>query len=580
MKELKYSEIVRLNRELGETIGSMRYDVSILSNTMTSQFNDILEYVLRSSNINCKSKSGNYDNIVQDSLTLNESNLVIIFWELANLIDGFQYKANLMSNEELDTLIEKTKSEISTVFANLANIPLVILNKFSSLIFGKENIGQDNFDRACSELNRYLQNNLPSNFILIDTDKILADISVEKSVDFRYFYSSKTLYSVLFFRRYAEYIKPLVLSVHGFAKKALVFDCDNTIWKGIIGEDGFDGIKMSSRDFQGVIFHEIQSIALALRKKGILLGICSKNNPQDVDNVLSSHPDMVLRPDDFVIKKINWNDKVTNLLEIAKELNIGLDSIVFVDDSDFELNLVREQLPQVAVAEVPKILSNYPGLFRKNINFFFYTGSQLKEDADRSAMYHQEVARKTECAKFADIKDYLKSLELKMRIYRNDKSIIPRIAQLTQKTNQFNLTTKRYTETEIACFIEDKKSEILAFDASDKFGNYGITGLAILKFNIDSKTAEIDTFLMSCRIIGRNMEFAFFDFIIDKIRRQAVVEVIAEYKKTKKNGQVEEFYKNMGFSFLSSDGNVVKYRLKTSEYISKNIEFVKVECGN
>ena len=362
------------------------------------------------------------------------------------------------------------------------------------------------------------------------------------------------------------------------AKKALIFDCDNTLWKGILGEDGFDKIEMSSATKSGAVFAEVQAIALDLSKKGVLIGICSKNNSSDVDEVIKSHMDMQLREKHIIIKKVNWSEKVNNLKEISEELNIGLDSLVFIDDSDFEVNLIRKYLPQVTVIKVPERLYDYPKILRRNIKLF-YNLAITKEDSKKVEMYKQQSKRETTKKKYENIEDYLSSLDIKICILKNDSSIIPRISQMSQKTNQFNLTTKRYTEADIQNFMNDSNFDIFAISVSDKFGESGITGLSIIDYNYDSKTASIDTFLMSCRIIGRNIEYVFFDYIIDRIKEKGINTVKSKYIKTKKNEQVMDFYDRCSFNLIKSIKSEKKYTLDLIKHMPKEINYIEIING-
>ena len=578
VNDLKYSEILKINTKLGKKLKSNDYRISVLSNITINKIKEILEYVLRKENINANIKVGDYDNIVQDSLKYKDSSLVFVFWEICNLIDGLQYKIELFNNNDLDELLEKTKSEIDLVFKNLQKTSLVIFNKFSSLTFSNSNIRKNNLDRLADQLNQYLEKRIPENVRLVDLEKVIANVGVEKSLDLRYYYSSKALYTVDFFKEYSESVKPFIMSANGKAKKALIFDCDNTLWKGILGEDGFDNIEMSPKTKDGAIFYEIQNIAISLNKQGILLGLCSKNNPADVDEVINSHPDMQLRDEHITINKSNWSNKVTNLKEITQELNIGLDSLLFVDDSSFEVNLIREQLPEITVLQVPERLYNYPKMLRENIGLF-YNLSFTAEDRKKIDMYKQQVKRETVKKGFTDIEDYLASLELKMNIYEDDKSIIPRMAQMSQKTNQFNLTTKRYTEGDIKNFIENDNSKVFAFSVSDKFGDSGVTGLCIIKIDKDNKNAFIDTFLMSCRIIGRNIEYAFMDYLINLIKNNGIKRVTAKYIKTHKNEQVKEFYEACSFSLLEFNNEFKYYELVVEKYELKKIKYIEVKNG-
>jgi len=306
--------------------------------------------------------------------------------------------------------------------------------------------------------------------------------------------------------------------------------------------------------------------------------LCSKNNSADVDEVIKSHPDMQLRVEHITINKSNWSDKVTNLKEIAQELNIGLDSLVFVDDSSFEVNLIREQLPEVKVLQVPERLYEYPKMLREN-HSLFYNLSFTAEDKKKIKMYKQQVKRVAVKKEFSDIENYLASLELKMTIFENDESIIPRMSQMSQKTNQFNLTTNRYTEGDIKSFIENDDSKIIAFSVSDKFGDSGVTGLCIINFHNETQSVEIDSLLMSCRIIGRNIEYAFIDYIIKIIKEKKINVIKAKYIKTQKNEQVNEFYDKCSFTLTESSDSVKNYTLDISNYEPKQLNYIEVING-
>jgi FkbH-like protein len=579
MKNLKYSKILERNKQLGNALKSNAYNIAVLSNITIHQIKKICEYYLRKEGINANIKIGDYDNIVQDSIKYSKSNLVIIFWELCNIIDGLQYKAELFSNGQVNAILEKAKREIDLVLENLTNTSLVLFNQFTSIPFSGRTIGETNLNQLADLLNRYVEDETPANVKLVDLEKVIANIGIKNSLDLRYYYSSKALYTIDFFKSYSNYIKPYIMSANGKNKKAIIFDCDNTLWRGILGEDGFDNIGMSSKTKDGAIFSEIQSIALALHKRGILIGLCSKNNPGDVNKVIKSHPDMQLRNEHISINKSNWSDKVTNLLDIATELNIGIESLVFVDDSSFEVNLIKQQLPQVTVIQVPERLYDYPRIFRENLDLF-YSLSFTVEDTQKAKMYKQQLQREGVRKKYADIEEYLASLELKIRVYVDNEDIISRMSQMSQKTNQFNLTTRRYTEADIGNFIFNPASKVFAFSVVDKFGDSGVTGLCII--NVEEKymqTADIDTFLMSCRIIGRNIEYSFMDFLINYLEDIGVRNIRGRFIKTPKNEQVHDFFDRCSFPIINSDSKIVEYLLEVRNYKPKDLDYIKVRNG-
>lgn len=286
----------------------------------------------------------------------------------------------------------------------------------------------------------------------------------------------------------------------------MVLDCDNTLWGGIIGEDGYNGIELSDSTMRGKAFREVQTIVKGLLRDGVLLALCSKNNSSDVDQVLNDHPYMILRNGDLVAQKINLQDKVTNLKELASELNLCLDSFVFVDDSSFEVGLIQKELPQVMCIQVPQKFSEYSSVIRK-LRREFFSLARTAEDERKTIMYQQEHLRKEQSSEINSIDEYLTSLGLKIEVTWDPHITVSGAAQLTQKTNQFNLTTKRYTEADIHRMLSDSSYRIAPFSVEDRYGDYGVTGMTIIQRDkVVPNQCVIDSLLMSCRVIGRNIE--------------------------------------------------------------------------
>jgi len=534
---------------------------------MVHQSKEICEYFLRMESINASVSLGGYDNIVQDSKKNQNQNenVVLIFWEACNFVNGLHYKIDSLSQLEFQNIEEKIKAEIDLVLFNLKDIPLILINRFSLLIFNHFSLAKNRADQMIKNLNAYLEEVSSKNMKLIDIDNVISRLSIKSSVDLRYYYSSKTLYSISFYKKYFEYIKPIFLAETGKIKKALIFDCDNTLWKGVLGEDGFSNIRM---------YQEVQYLALKLAQKGVIIGLCSKNNPQDVNNVLTNHPDMILKDDDIIIKKINWNDKVSNLRSIAKDLNINIDSMVFIDDSSFEIELVKKELPEVISFQVPSKEYDY-GLMVREVSNLFYNSSETKEDIQKTKIYKEQFKRSIDKERSGNIESYLESLGMILTVYIDDLSHSSRIVQMTQKTNQFNLTTKRYAKNEIEGFIKDKNKIVISISVSDKYGDNGITGLSIL--NIDNY--EIDTLLLSCRVLGRNIEYKFIDVIVGIAKRNKLNELSAAYIKTNKNQQVVDFYEKCGFIKLNESDGDSQYSLQVDSYNNQDIQYIGVKDG-
>jgi FkbH-like protein len=572
---MDYLEIITKNRELGSSLKGEPYKVAVYSNITIHLIKDVLEYELRKNGINAIVDIGNYDNIVQDSFSSKQYNAVIFFWEPSNFSDGFYYTSRALSEDGIKNSIDQMKANIISSLKNCEDVPVIMFNKFSSIPFNFLEISANNFDYVCSELNKFLVQIKKNNLILIDLEKIFMELSVDISLDYRNFYRAKSLYTHQFFEKYAEFIGPIIFSAIGRKKKALLLDCDNTLWKGVIGEDGINGIEISSSTPYGSVFHEIQTYCVELARNGIIVGLCSKNNPEDVEEVLTKHKDQILKNDNITIKKINWGDKSENLQNISRELNLGLDSFIFVDDSPYELELIKHKLPSVKTLKVPENIYNYPQDFKRACRLFF-DFSYSSEDKNRTQYYTDERKREEFRTAYASQDSYLKNLKLSMCVFINDRKNINRLSQLTQKTNQFNLTTKRYLDRDIEIFMESDKSIIFSFTLEDIFGSYGITGLSIVFFDNTTKSALIDSFLMSCRVIGRTAEYSFLTYIITHLKKIGVERVEANYYKTKKNVLVKNFYETAGFTVKSQSEELKQYELFLEKYTLKKGDIIEI----
>ena len=332
-------------------------------------------------------------------------------------------------------------------------------------------------------------------------------------------------------------------------KKCLVLDLDNTLWGGVLGEDGIEGIKLGG-DYPGKAFHYWQEALLELSKTGVILTVCSKNNEADVLEAWEKNPFMVLKKDNFATWRINWTDKATNIKELAEELNIGLDSFVFVDDNPTERELIKQMLPMVEVPEFPAQPYELPVFFKDLVEKYFRVYSVTSEDKKKTEQYKANAQRAQAQRSFVDFDSFLESLDIRITIEAANEFNIPRIAQMTQKTNQFNLTTKRYTDADVRQFVE-QGWKIWCISVADKFGDNGITGCIMITPNDnlnDNKGWGIDTFLLSCRILGKGIEIAFAKKILSMLKDNGVESIKAEYIPTAKNAQVKDFYEKCGFA--------------------------------
>jgi len=388
----------------------------------------------------------------------------------------------------------------------------------------------------------------------VDFSEFLADYDSATLINWKYYFISQTLLSPKLAQPFHRWWQGIEAQMASKRKKCLVLDLDNTLWQGVLGEDGIDGIKIGG-DYPGKAFAYWQNALLQLARTGVILTICSKNNLADVEEAWDKNPFMVLKKEHFSAMRINWNDKATNIRELADELNIGLDSMVFVDDNPAERELIRQALPMVAVPDFPAKPYELMPFFKQLAERYFRIYRVTDEDRKKTEQYRANARRREAQAQFVDFDDYLRSLQIHIDIRALDEHNLARIAQMTQKTNQFNLTTRRYTEADVRR-LADEGWHIYCIAVSDRFGDNGITGAIFVK-PTGSAEVDIDTLLLSCRILGRGIEGAFFSTIMRKLKDMGVNEVTATYLPTAKNSQVADFYDRMGMT-PTADG---RYRL-------------------
>ena len=347
---------------------------------------------------------------------------------------------------------------------------------------------------------------------------------------------------------YGELVGRVIAARLGRSSKCLVLDLDNTLWGGVIGDDGLEGIVLGQGSALGEGFAAVQAYAKALAQRGIILAVCSKNDPETARAPFERHPEMVLRLADIAVFRASWDDKAANIRAIAETLNIGLDSLVFLDDNPFERNLVREALPMVAVPEVP---DDDPALIPALLADagYFESLRLTPEDRTRGAQYQENRARDALKADATDIEGYLRALDMRLVWSRFDAVSLPRVVQLINKTNQFNLTTRRYNEADIEAVMADPNAFGLQFRLLDRFGDNGIIAIVIGRLE-PSGDAAIDTWLMSCRVLGRQVEQAILGVIAAQARSRGAARLVGTYIPTAKNAMVRDHYSGLGFTRL------------------------------
>jgi FkbH-like protein len=344
---------------------------------------------------------------------------------------------------------------------------------------------------------------------------------------------------------YGDLVARLLAAAQGRSAKCLVLDLDNTLWGGVIGDDGLEGIKLGQGSPAGEAFLALQRYALGLSRRGVILAVCSKNDEANALLPFAKHPEMLLKRSDIACFVANWDDKAANLREIARRLNIGIDSLVFLDDNPFERNQIRHELPMVAVPELPDDPARYPQCVA-DAGYFELPGL-TREDLSRAEQYQANLKRDELKASTSDMKGYIESLQMEL-IWSPFTSIdLQRVVQLINKTNQFNLTTRRYTEPEVVAVMKDPLSFTLQLRLTDKFGDNGIIGIVIARGNGDGSLL-LDTWLMSCRVLGRGVEESTLSLVVQEARRLGAREIIGEYRPSTKNGMVSGHYAKLGFA--------------------------------
>ncbi len=342
---------------------------------------------------------------------------------------------------------------------------------------------------------------------------------------------------------YGDLVARLLAARQGLSKKCLVLDLDNTLWGGVIGDDGLAGIKVGQGSTLGEAFLDVQAYAKGLSRRGVILAVCSKNDEANALEAFDKHPEMLLRREDIACFVANWSDKASNLASIAKTLAIGIDSLVFLDDNPFERNLVREARPEVAVPEVPEDPALWPARLAEA--GYFEALSVTAEDRGRNGLYVANSERRAQGGEATDLAGYLAGLDMRLEARFFDDLDFERVVQLINKTNQFNLTTFRYTDGEVREVMRDPACLGLHFRLKDRFGDNGIIAVVICR--LQGRDARIETWLMSCRVLGRRVEEAILSVIADEARRAGARRLIGSYRSTAKNAMVADLYPRLGF---------------------------------
>lgn len=431
---------------------------------------------------------------------------------------------------------------------------LTVVHSFSAL--GRDGLGilqnrlANGLSKWLGSLNDELAGELRTHerSFLMPLDSVVGWVGRERSHQAKMWYMASMRMAEASLPELARYSMRYVKALKGLTRKCVVLDLDGTLWGGVVGEAGTEGVALGPTA-PGIEYVDFQRALLGLTRRGILLAVCSKNNPEDALPVIRTHPHMVLREEQFAAMRINWSNKADNILEIAQELNIGLDSLVFIDDNPNERELIKQVLPEVLTVDLPKDPSLYRRMLEDMTDFDLL--ALTKEDETRGAQYQANAKRQAAKNTAASLDEYLHSLGIRVAIDLASREALNRVVQLFNKTNQFNLTTKRYQAEDVIRFMESEEYRLYDLHVTDRFSDHGLVGTAVIRKQREEW--HIDSLLMSCRVMGLGVETAFLERICSDAVRERAVRLIGEYVQTKKNQPVKEFYAQHGFSLLKEE---------------------------
>ena len=571
-----------LKRELLANENFITKRIAILGGTSTGEIKEQLEIFLLNSNIRpdfYECEYGQYyETVMFEDESLKKFNPEIIYIHISN--------ENLKSLNDVDQISEdRAKDE----FIKLEFIWQKLSQSFECEII------QDNFElpsfkslgnfdvsskssitRTVNILNEMLYKQaIEKNYLHIcDRNYLSSKLGLTNWKDYSLWLLAKYSLSYQAITNICYILNKIIQSISGFSKKCLVLDLDNTLWGGVIGDDGVDGILLGKESALGEAYLDFHSYVKQLKNRGVILAVCSKN---DFDNARSgfNHPDSILKFSDFTVFKANWDTKTKNIYDIAQEINIGLDSIVFIDDNPLERDIVRKEFSGVvSVPDIGDDVTRYREIL--DGSELFNITSLSEEDKKRNDFYKKDKKREKTAFNFTDYNDYLKSLKMIAEIGRFNKAYLTRITQLTNKTNQFNLTTKRMTEKDIEYIMNDDLSISLYAKLDDKFGENGL--VSVMQGNIKGSSVSIDLWLMSCRVFKRTLEYTIFYEFAKLARSKNINTIIGKYMPTKKNKIVSDIYKELGFSMVDENNGTLTFELNLLAYEipeNKNITLKK-----
>jgi len=528
------------------------YKLAILGDSSTQLLNSAIRGYGYEVGLNIEIYESDYGQINQEVYNTSSGlygfkpDCILIFHSTQKLLSQF-YKSNETEKDRfgenhintISSLFDKIKSELNAkiIYFNFIEINDGVFGNYSNKI-------SSSFTFQIRKINFELMKLaiIHKNVFINDICSLNNQEGLKLSHDPKLYVNGDFVFSLDFTAKVAKNIVDIILSIAGKIKKCLILDLDNTMWGGIIGDDGMENIQIGDLGI-GKAFSELQAWIKQLKQRGIILAVCSKNTESIAKEPFEKHPDMVLKLDDISIFVANWESKVDNIRYIQSVLNIGFDSMVFLDDNPFERELIKKEIPSVVVPDLPEDPSRYLN-FLRGINLF-ETASFSEEDAERTRQYQEEAKRTVFKESHKSEEDYYISLDMTSEVKLFDKFSTPRVAQLTQRSNQFNVRTVRYNEQDITNIISAPGYMTFSFDLKDRFGDHGLIAALILKQQ--QNALFIDTWVMSCRVLKRGMEQFIINEIVKVAQSKNIKTIIGEYLPTPKNVIVKDLYSSLNF---------------------------------
>lgn len=572
LKELK-----KLAKEL---IPGPKTKLALLGDTATQLLATAIQGEAVARNLSIDLYEGEYSQVERQLLDATselysfDPDILIIFQSTHKLCEYHSLlpveKQCILADERLDFVTTLCQS------SQLANKKIVYFNypEIEDTVFGSyANKVTESFTYQVRKLNYELMNisQQYTNLFICDIAGLQNKLGRNMMFASNVYVSTEMILSMDALPYVASRVMDIVGAIKGQFKKCLILDLDNTVWGGVIGDDGLEGIQLGHGLGIGKAFTEFQMWVKKLKARGIIICVASKNNEDTAKEPFEKHPDMILKLEDIAVFMANWETKVDNIRAIQQILNIGFDSMVFLDDNPFERNIVREHIPEITVPELPEDPGEYlEYLYSLNL---FETASYSGADKDRTKQYQVEAQRVSLSKTFTNEADFLKSLNMISQVSGFTKFNTPRVAQLSQRSNQFNLRTIRYTEADIAALAADPKVIDLSFTLEDKFGDNGLIAVVIMKEQ-DSDTLFVDTWFMSCRVLKRGMENFTLNTMVEEAKAKGYKRIIGEYLPTAKNKMVDAHYPNLGFTPIA-DSQSAQYLLDVDNYIPRECYITK-----